>query len=224
LDKRSVDPQRRADKRAIRRLDEFLRYADETLDQIKLAELQQTSPPQTVEIKYVRTEEWLRKLWKPAVLLGLIDSEPKRILDIGTGPGHFPFICKYLGHDVIGLDRSSAFFTAMQQWMGVDTIISAVQPLLPLPKFDERFDIVTAFRIGFNVLPNRQSFGVPEWDYFLSDVRDNVLKDGGRLCLKFNVSANRERQFDDPEIAGLFARRGATFRDPGRFFDFNPLR
>jgi len=161
------------------------------------------------------------------VFLGLAQSPPLRILDIGTGAGHFPFICRALGHEVVGLDRGdSAFFKASARWMGVEPIDHIIRPFAKLPSLGGRFDLVTAFRIGFNLRPDRTAYDLPEWTFFLDNIADDILKPDGTLCLKFNVSPNRVgRKLDDPELRTLFAERGAAFSGmSSRYVTFNPLR
>ena len=41
-----------------------------------------------------------------ALQLGLHQTRGKRILDIGTGPGFFPYILNRLGHEVVATERA----------------------------------------------------------------------------------------------------------------------
>ena len=201
-------------------------YANDVLDQSELLRMEEATAPRGAEGKYLKTELYLNKLWKPVVLLGLADApRPLRILDIGTGGGHFPFICNFPGHEAFGLDRGdSPFFKAMTKWMDVKTIDHAVRPFKRMPRFAHRFDLVTAFRIGFNVRPDGSLFELPDWTFLLDDLRDEALSHGGRLCLKFNLPRSRVGpQFEDPELAALFAARGERSYPNGRYLIFDPL-
>ncbi len=211
--------------RKINSLEDLLHYAEGALDGPGLARIIARWPPRPHEQKYLDTRRWLEKLWYAAAGLGLQNSRPLRILDLGTGAGHFPFVCRALGHEVVALDRGdSPFFKAMAGWVGFEPVDHMIRPFRKLPDFGGRFDLVTAFRIGFNVKPDRTTYDLPEWTFFLDHIEDDILRPGGALCLKFNVSPNRTgRKADDPELRALFAAHGA--RDmPGRFVTFDPLR
>lgn len=211
---------------SIASLPDLLAHARAVLDQEAFARILAESPPTPHERKNLDTEQFLTKLWQAAEMLGLIGAAPQRILDIGTGAGHFPFICRALGHDVVALDRGeSAFFKAATRWMGVEPVDHVVRPFRKMPSFGKRFDLVTAFRIGFNVKPDRTTYDLPEWQFFLDHIADDLLRPGGRLCLKFNLSPNRGgRKADDPELRALFAERGAAFSgSAGRTVIFDPL-
>ena len=67
-------------------------------------------------------------------------------------------------------------------------------------------------------------YDLPEWQFFLDNIRDEVLVEGGRLCLKFNFSHSRSgREPDDPELVGLFGSRGGRYYHTGRYVIFDPL-
>ena len=55
--------------------------------------------------KYMDIDYWLFENLRRAYVLGLHKMTGKiAILDIGTGPGYFPFICGFYGHDAEALD------------------------------------------------------------------------------------------------------------------------
>ena len=54
--------------------------------------------------KYVDAWQWLELAIKQARFLRLDRRKPVRVLDIGSGAGYFLFVCKQLGHSVMGLD------------------------------------------------------------------------------------------------------------------------
>ena len=53
-------------------------------------------------------------------------------------------------------------------------------------------------------------WGPSEWEFFLRDVLDNVLKPGGRLLLELNPE--RDGSFLSPDVEKVFARAGASVR------------
>ena len=54
--------------------------------------------------KYVDAAHRLELAIKQARFLQLDRRKPLRLLDIGSGAGYFLFVCKRLGHSVMGLD------------------------------------------------------------------------------------------------------------------------
>ena len=55
--------------------------------------------------KYLELNDWVSRMCNDAAFMGLDRASPLRILDIGTGPGYFPFICRKLGHKCLALDK-----------------------------------------------------------------------------------------------------------------------
>jgi hypothetical protein len=178
------------------------------------------------ERKYIWPEPWLAKKWAAIELLDLHRSHGLSILDLGTGPGHFPIICRYLGHDCEALDQPGIpLYDDLCRLAGLERIDHAIRPGQPLPRFERRFDLVTAFMLGFNTRPDGTLFSLDDWQFFLDDVRDNVLTPGGHLCLKMIRQAKRSGlKYGDPELMALFEARGARFLPKHRFALFQPLR
>src|SRR4051812_17945261 len=54
--------------------------------------------------KYLDIRPWMADKLMMVLYLGLDRSKPLKILDIGTGTGYFPYICRYFGHEVVSLD------------------------------------------------------------------------------------------------------------------------
>ena len=57
------------------------------------------------KLKYLELMDYLTEVFKDAVSLGLHDCEPRRVLDIGAGPGAFAYALGRLGHDVVATER-----------------------------------------------------------------------------------------------------------------------
>lgn len=205
-------------------LDAILELARSTLD-LQMLETIGERHRKGSERKYLAYEDWLRKKWQMVQLLGL-DRGPKlRILDLGTGPAHFPYICRYLGHDCLALDMPGIpLYDELCRWIGIEKLDFKIEPRTPLPRFAEPFDLVTAFMIGFNTKSDGTLFNLDEWNCFLDDVRDNLLVPGGRLALKMIKQTDRQGpKFVDPELQALFAARGARLVPEERLAIFVPL-
>jgi hypothetical protein len=201
-------------------------HAERVLDWEELRAIEQKFSGKGSEEKYFDAAWWLKRNWDEAVHLGLVGRPPLRILDLGAGAAHFGFVCSYLGHSVVNLDRPGVgAYEALCRWIGAEIIPHRIESMQRLPSFDDRFDLVTSFRIGFNTRADGALFDLSEWGFFLDDVRDNVLAEGGTLCLKMNRQPNRVGlKFGDPELMDYFSGRGARIAPKGRYVIFSPLR
>lgn len=151
--------------------------------------------------------------------IGLHESKGLDILDLGTGTGFFPVVCKYYGHNAIALDRNgNQVFEDVTKWLDVDRRTWYIMPFHAIPYQGQRFDLVTAFMVNFDRLgtPDRRPWTTKEWDFFLFDLACNHLKDGGRVVLLLN-----ERTLKVPSVMEHFAKKGAHV--DGAWVDFKTL-
>ena len=157
--------------------------------------------------KYLDLEHWIRTNLQRVRELGLDYAPRSRLLDLGCGAGYFLYINKLLGHEILGLDLDDfPMFRELIELLQIPRTIARIEAFQPLPKFDRKFDIITAYLICFNNHKSDKLWGPPEWDYFLSDVAAH-LAPNGRLWLELN------REYDGsyytPELKALFEQRGA---------------
>ena len=208
----------------------FLRQAFVELDWQKLEGiLQDVAEGRANKVKYFEVEKWLVRSWTQAAYLDLHRLPPQRILDLGTGPGYFPYACRVLGHNAWALDKpGTPLYDVMCEWIGVDVVPHTITAKVPLPAFSTRFDLITAIRIGFNSKGrrgNRVLFDLDDWGFFLDDLRDNLLQPGGRVLLKMIEQDDfTGLKFGDQPLLDYFASRGATFEHSKRFVLFDTLR
>jgi cyclopropane fatty-acyl-phospholipid synthase-like methyltransferase len=99
----------------------------------------------------------------------------KSVLDIGTGPGHFPLICKILGHHPLGLDMETEFYADCCKLFGIDRRTAQIRRQEPMPDFGRRFDLVTGIWITFDYIGYRQSgdrwyWNNSDWQFFFEDL------------------------------------------------------
>lgn len=117
--------------------------------------------------------------------LGLADSKPLRILDLGCGAGHVQLIAKYLGHECVGLDVADyGVFNDLRKFFGVDCIEHRIEKQQPLPDTGGGFDLVTGFMVKFDT-----KWSVKDWEHLVADLRKNHLKPDGRLYFGLNKEA-----------------------------------
>jgi SAM-dependent methyltransferase len=186
----------------------------ETIDGPKFQEIRQRyslENPVGDWPKYLDLDRWIGINIRRIREIELDLSRPKRILDLGCGAGYFLHIAQLLGHKGTGLDMENvAMFGEITQLLGVRRVVWRIKPFTPLPNFDERFDLITAFMICFNNHKQPNLWGVPEWEFFLNDL-DNYLSPRG--CLWLELNREYDETFYTPELKNFFERRGAKIDD-----------
>ncbi len=162
-----------------------------------------------MDLKYFDLDFWIEQNLYRFFELDLMKHKGRRLLDIGTGFGYFPYICKYFGVRAEGLDRHGhRIYDEACEVLSVPKRNFTIQPGEPLPRYDYKFDFITAYQIGFDLVPGKGMWRPEDWEYFLNDVSDNLLAPGGLLYMKLNY-APRTGNFIDPEVGKMFDRFGA---------------
>lgn len=155
---------------------------------------------------------WIEINTERAQDLWLDRAPPLRILDLGSGAGYFLYVCKHLGHDVLGFDTDrEPLFGATTELLGVGRVIGRIERQTPLPDLGAKFDLVTAHRICFHRIGKvRQGveWSITDWKFFIDDMRSRFLNDNGRLLLDFNPRPDGS-SFFTPELRKFFKSQGA---------------
>lgn len=142
--------------------------------------------------KYLDPINWFESKLRVARKLGLNNRPPLRILDLGTGPGHFPVVARFYGHDVTGTDlpkvsggpdKTGHFYDALCDVYRVKRISHVIRPNIPLENLEGRYNMVTAFLAAFNVYENKKPWTIAYWQYFLGNLRRDVLEPEGQLFM-----------------------------------------
>lgn len=144
-------------------------------------------------VKYIDPIVWFVSKLSLARAIGLDRSPPLSILDIGTGPAHFPVVATFYGHRVLGTDLPSRItnqlckghlYDVLADIYKVRRIPLAISGFEHLPTLPERYDLITAFLAAFNVdRVSKKPWDIARWNFFLADVRDHVLRPGGQLFM-----------------------------------------
>ena len=114
---------------------------------------------------------------------GLDRPPSRRLLDIGSGAGHFAFICRYFGHHVHCLDVASAdVFNDLVALFGLPRTAIPVQAATPLPPTPPS-DLVTAFHATFFRKGGKALFTLAEWRFFFQDLIRHHVALHGRIHL-----------------------------------------
>jgi len=157
--------------------------------------------------KYVDARHRLELATKQARALHLDRRRPARILDIGSGAGYFLFVCKQLGHTGMGLDLDwPPMYAEMFKLMQIPRRIWRIERFQRLPDLGMRFDVLTGFAVCFNSHGSDQVWGVEEWEFFLDDVRNNLVTTTGEIYFELNPES---WGYCTPELGRFFRRQGA---------------
>ena len=173
-------------------------------------------------------EKFLARALAEARAIGLDTGPPRRVLDLGAGPGYFLHVAQFFGHTALGLEPAMAVCAPFHAWLGVDVVAGSVTARTPLQAFPGRFDVVTAQKIQFDVVQGpagKRLWGVEEWGFLLDDLRENVLRPGGSVYLR---RSKRKRGYTgpalrDPELVADWAARGGVPAGLRRGTLFAPL-
>lgn len=143
-------------------------------------------------VKYIDPTVWFESKLVLAQICGIDKRAPIDILDIGTGPGHWPVVAEFYGHRVLGSDipqRASGMlekghlYDVLGDIYKIRRIPLRIDQFTPLPPLERRFDLVTAFLAAFNVDPDKKPWGIEAWNFFMKDLRENVLAEGGEVFM-----------------------------------------
>jgi SAM-dependent methyltransferase len=157
--------------------------------------------------KYLDLKRWVAINLRRVRELELDWGRRKHILDIGSGAGYFLYICQWLGHDALGLDIEDVpMYAEMFEALGLKRVLWRVEAFQPLPAFDRKFDLITAFMICFNGHKSPALWGPKEWSFLLDDL-ETRLNPGGRIRLGFNQE--NDGTFYTEELRRYFIARGA---------------
>jgi hypothetical protein len=144
-------------------------------------------------LKYLDPINWFESKLSIARWLKLDEQTPKRILDLGTGPGHFPVVARFFGHSAVGTDlpnrsrglaKSGHLYDALCELYRVERISHRIGPFAAFGDMRGRYDLVTAFLAAFNIDEQKRPWTVRHWQFFLADLSQNVLSERGTLFMR----------------------------------------
>jgi len=188
-----------------------------TIDRPEFARLRERYPyrPNSARInRFEDAEYWIGINVERAQDLWLDRSPPLRILDLGCGAGYFLYVCRFFGHEGLGLDTDDEpFFRGTTAFLNMRRVVARIHPQVPLPDLGERFDLVTAHRVCFHRMGRAENgewkeWRPADWKFFINDIRTRFLKPDGRLLLDFNPRRDNS-SFFTPELRTCFVSQGA---------------
>lgn len=171
--------------------------------------------------KYLDYKYYIEDAIEKVCLLGLNNSKPLNILDIGSGPCYFLFVCKSIGHSILGLDlNTEPIYNHMAKLFNIPRIIYEISAYKHLPSFKEKLDLITAYRTRFNQTFSKENnilkvkvWREKEWDFFLKDLTRHLTFDG-RVMLRINPHSEFNNQPFDENLLNFFLQKKAKVHDP----------
>jgi len=165
--------------------------------------------------KYLDLPRYLADKSRWIVELDLDSRSPIKILDLGVGGGHFPFLAALYGHEVTGIDMDNAIYARLLELYSVRRNVQMITPGTPL-MVEGRFDLVTALQMTFNRMMGRAARGRPsvywstgEWAGFLDNLCSH-LNFPGQIFFGLNRQPHPEMGKDHADdLLLLFGKNGA---------------
>ena len=139
-------------------------------------------------IKYFDLPSNLARAFFYARLLNLHKLKNKKILDLGTGVGYFPYAVNFLGHDCVALDKNeNKVYSSLRNLLNVNTINETIRPLRFIKiKEGLKFDLITSFQTLYDIY-EEQMWNEESWNFFIGMLRKNFLKANGKIFLQMNT-------------------------------------
>jgi len=142
-----------------------------------------------------RMEENIARCMEVRRWLGLHRGDSLDVLDIGTGYGFLPYLCKEAGHRVQlsnywsegayganpdhgSHNEASDIFRQAHDRLGLRAMHLAVETRQPLPVFEQRVDVVVAMGTMFNM-----DWTIDDYAYWLRDMATSVFKPAASVRL-----------------------------------------
>jgi SAM-dependent methyltransferase len=203
-----------------------------TLDLAEFEKLRERYPYRSKSAKINRFENaayWIGINAERAQDLWLDRAPALRILDLGCGAGYFLYVCKFFGHDALGLDTDDEpLFGGIIELVNVSRFIARIERQVPLPDLGEKFDLVTAHRVCFHRIGRARDGDFDEWTpadwkFLINDIRTRLLKPNGRLLLDFNPRPDGS-SFFTAELRARFLAEGARIFRSKALFAADPNR
>lgn len=194
----------------------------DAIDPVKFADIKkryQHIDPNPGFSKFLDLDTFLPMTYRHFQYAGLENVKtPLDILDLGTGAGYFPLLCRLQGHQVHSTDLpftedipATHFYSEMMELLSIPCTGYRIEPLTSLPSFGQRFDLITGFLVVFNNHREADLWGPEEWAFFLDDLRKTHAKPHARLVVRLNRDPpGPEGKFYTPELLKYFKSQGAT--------------
>ena len=184
------------------------------IDKERLRDIQKRYASSTSQYaKYADVARWLKRNLPRIRRLGLDQSSPKQILDLGCGGGFFLFIALDVADHPVSSELVDLF--------GIQRKVWRIRAFELLPDFGRKFDLITAFSTAFHRSGDGSvPWGTDEWNFFLNDLFERQLERDGEVF--FEINSGKDKRFFPDELRELFSRRGAEIE--GEFISWKSKR
>lgn len=153
--------------------------------------------------KYLNLDVWLRETILRYLLVAPDGSPTGRVVDLGSGTGYFLWVCRELGHEILGIDLAGEpLYDTCIDVLGVPRNQFRIEPERSLCDLGSDVVLITAFMACFDRYEDGTPWDTTAWSFFLSDTREH-LEPGGRLAMKFNADATTGALYSE-DTARLF--------------------
>jgi len=112
-----------------------------------------------------------------------------KMLDIGSGFGYFPWICKRLGHYVTTTDVPNEMYQTVTTYLGLEPAILEIKPMKKI-SVTGKFDVITALKTSFHD-KRIGKWSKTDWIFFYKDIRRIVSKKGFVYITSSNICDSR---------------------------------
>tara|TARA_B100000900_G_scaffold164155_1_gene139419 strand:+ start:18710 stop:19378 length:669 start_codon:yes stop_codon:yes gene_type:complete len=133
----------------------------------------------TAENRYLKdaVRKYIQEKLSVAHYLNLHELKKQKLIDIGTGAGWFPYICKMYGHECIGTDfLGRKEYDPVYKFLDIDVREELIHANTPFG-LEDKVDYIVSLRAFF---PNRPKiWTMPQWKYFFKDIIKNINNNGG---------------------------------------------
>ncbi len=154
----------------------------------------------------------VRDCVRRALALGLNECTGLDILDLATGAGFFPLVCRHFGHHCVALDLpDDPVYGRVTKHFGIEVVAARIEGGKLLPDFGLRFDAVTAFAIAFSRRGDMMPWASGDWRFLLDDLRRNHLKPEGLIWLVLNKHFPGDAHYDD-DVKSFFLSQGGAIK------------
>ena len=143
-------------------------------------------------IKYLERDTYIDEKLNCLDILQLDKTTGKKVLDIGSGLGHFGSLCKHYGHRYMGtyFGRSSKDLLAFHNDANLETVNCALFPSYEKTIPKGPWDVIVLIRTTFEL---NVEWGIQDW-LELKEVMLNELAPGGQILIKSNLKIGASKK------------------------------
>lgn len=203
---------------------EILKDADTIIGRINqtgfrnIYDLYKDADPYPGYSKYLDASTHIARAVNNIHKLSLNHKQGLSLLDIGSGPGYFPFSCNHFNHKAAALDvNDNPMYNQLKKLLNVDCTFHRIEAFQPLPNFPYKFNYITAFQILFDRYPDKTPWQPKEWEFFINDLKNHTQPQAS-VFFELNTFSSEETLFLE-NVLQYFKQGGAQITDQRIFIE-----